>query len=86
MKVRLLFFLTLLFFTQTIRGQTLDTITICNGDSVYIYNNWETQTGNYTNGIDITTLIINPTPTVTGSFLLNGNFKKFTISIYSSYG
>ena len=44
------------------------TVTICNGDSVLLYNNWETQNGIYTNGITTTTLIVNPTPTVTGSF------------------
>ena len=49
------------------------TVTICNGDSVLLYNNWETQNGIYTNGVTTTTLIVNPTPTVTGSFILNGN-------------
>ena len=63
----------ILFFPIVGFGQILDTITICNGDSSYIFNNWEEQTGNYTDGIDITTLIVNPTPTVTGSFILNGN-------------
>ena len=50
-----------------------NTITICNGDSVFLYNNWETQNGIYTDGVTTTTLIVNPTPTVTGSFILNGN-------------
>ena len=49
------------------------TVTICNGDSVLLYNNWETQNGIYTNGVTTTTLIVNPTPTITGSFILNGN-------------
>ena len=40
---------------------------------LYLFNNWEEQTGNYTDGFDITTLIVNPTPTITGSFILNGN-------------
>ena len=36
----LLFFLSL----QGAIGQTLDTVIICNGDSVFLYNVWETQT------------------------------------------
>ena len=70
---RLLVVLFSIFFSQTIRGQIIDTITICNGDSAYLFNNWEEQTGNYTDGFDITTLVVNPTPTITGSFILNGN-------------
>ena len=64
-------------------AQTLDTLTICNGDSVLIFNNWEYQTGNYTNGFDITTLIVNPTPTVTGSFILNGNANQSIPGTYT---
>ena len=40
---------------------------------MFLYNNWETQNGIYTDGVSTTTLIVNPTPTVTGSFILNGN-------------
>ena len=65
----LLFFLSL----QGAIGQTLDTVIICNGDSVFLYNVWETQTGNYTDGINTTTLIVNPSPSVSGNFILNGN-------------
>ena len=67
-----LFISTLLILLQTVQAQVLDTITICNGDSVFLYNSWETQTGNYTNGFDVTTLIVNPTPSLTGNFILNG--------------
>ena len=63
-------------------GQIIDTLTICNGDSVYLFNNWEEQTGNYSNGIDITTLIVNPTPTITGSFILNGNATQPIANTY----
>ena len=71
-----------LLLSLTIKGQTLDTISICNGDSAYLYNSWETQTGNYTNGTDITTLIVNPTPTVTGNFILNGTATQPLPSTY----
>ena len=67
-----LLFLSILLFSQTIRGQTFDTITICNGDSAYVFNNWETVTGNYSTSTGVTTLIVNPTPTLTGNFILNG--------------
>ena len=42
---------------------------------MYLYNTWESETGNYIapNNVDVTTLIVNPTPTITGNFLLNGN-------------
>ena len=69
MNNKLLLVLFSLFFSQTIRGQILDTTTICHGDSVFLYNTWEAQTGNYTNGFDITTLIVNPTTTKTRVFL-----------------
>ena len=72
----------LLFFPFVGFGQILDTITICNGDSSYIFNNWEEQTGNYINGVDITTLIVNPTPTITGSFILNGNATQPITNTY----
>jgi len=72
----------ILFFPIVGFGQILDTITICNGDSSYIFNNWEEQTGNYTDGVDITTLIVNPTPTVTGSFILNGNATQPVANTY----
>ena len=61
----------ILFLPVFMWGQ--GTVTICNGDSVLLYNNWETQNGIYTDGITTTTLIVNPTPTVAGSFILNGN-------------
>ena len=61
----------MLFLPVFMWGQ--GTVTICNGDSVLLYNNWETQNGTYTDGITTTTLIVNPTPTVAGSFILNGN-------------
>ena len=71
-KLFLFIFLISLFPVQSIiQAQT--TITICNGDSVLLYNNWETQNGIYTDGITTTTLIVNPTPTLTGSFILNGS-------------
>jgi len=63
----------LLFLLQIIQAQNIDTVAICNGDSALLYSNWESQTGNYTNGFDITTLIVNPTPSLVGNFLLNGN-------------
>ena len=69
---KLFIFLISLFSIQsTIKAQT--TITMCNGDSALIYNNWETQNGIYTDGITTTTLIVNPTPTLNGSFILNGS-------------
>ena len=73
----------LLLFLQIIQAQTLDTITICNGDSTYLYNIWQFETGNYIapNG-DITTLIVNPTPTMTGNFLLNGNATQILPNTY----
>tara|TARA_B100000902_G_C26858046_1_gene691647 strand:- start:39 stop:368 length:330 start_codon:yes stop_codon:yes gene_type:complete len=61
----------ILFLPAFMWGQGI--VTICNGDSVLLYNNWETQNGTYTDGITTTTLIVNPTPTVSGSFILNGN-------------
>ena len=74
MKSRLLFFiLSFVLFSQTIRGQVLDTVSICNGDSVFLYNAWQTQTGNYTDGINTTILIVNPSPSTSGSFILNGS-------------
>ncbi|MEC9208880.1 MAG: gliding motility-associated C-terminal domain-containing protein [Bacteroidota bacterium] len=69
MKKHLLVF----FFLLSLTVQAQNTVTICNGDSIFLYNNWETQNGNYTDGITSTTLIVNPTPTVTSSFILNGN-------------
>ena len=73
-------FLSFLFFSPTIQAQT--TVTICNGDSVFLYNNWETQTGVYTDGITSTTLIVNPTPTLTGSFITNGNAVQINANTY----
>jgi len=70
-----LFFLPIFMWGQT-------TVTICNGDSVLLYNNWETQNGIYTNGITSTTLIVNPTPTLTGSFILNGNATQPIANTY----
>jgi len=58
------------------------TVTICNGDSVLLYNNWETQNGIYTDGLTTTTLIVNPTPTLTGSFVLNGNATQPIANTY----
>ena len=72
----------LLFFSSFGYAQITDTVTIFNGDSVYLFNNLEEQTGNYSNGIDITTLIVNPTPTVTGSFILNGNATQPIANTY----
>ena len=68
-----LFISSVLILSQTINAQILDTITICNGDSVFLYSTWETETGNYTNGFNVTTLIVNPTPSLTGNFILNGS-------------
>ena len=72
MKSRILFFIFFLFF-QISSAQIVDTVIICNGDSIILFNNWETQTGNYTDGINTTTLIVNPSPSISGNFLLNGN-------------
>ena len=83
MKNKLLFLLALFFLIKSIQSQTIDTLSICNGDSVFIFNNWQSQTGNYTNGLDITTLIVNPTPTVTGSFILNGNANQTIPGTYT---
>ena len=76
--------LPLMLFSQTIQAQTLDTITICNGDSTYLYSIWEFETGNYPapNGVDVTTLIVNPTPTITGNFILNGNATQPVPDMY----
>ncbi|MAO71785.1 MAG: hypothetical protein CMD02_04675 [Flavobacteriales bacterium] len=73
MKIRLLCMLSLILFIQNVNGQIFDTITICNGDSALIYGNWETVNGNYPGSAGITTLIVNPTPALTGNFILNGN-------------
>ena len=70
-KIQFLFLF--LFQSLYLFSQVPDTVTICNGDSVLLYNNWQTQTGNYTDGVNITNLVVNPTPTVTGNFILNGN-------------
>ena len=67
-------FCVLFFFSFVVHSQ--NTVTICNGDSVFLYNNWETQNGVYSDGISTTTLIVNPTPTLTGSFILNGNASQ----------
>jgi len=83
MKKKLLIFiafLSFLFCSPTIQSQT--TVTICNGDSAFLYNNWETQTGVYTDGITSTTLIVNPTPTLTGSFITNGNAVQINANTY----
>ncbi|MBT4217310.1 MAG: hypothetical protein HOE25_01935, partial [Flavobacteriales bacterium] len=76
MKSKLLLILSLFLFLQNINAQIFDTLTICNGDSAYIYNNWETVTGNYPHSSGITTLIVNPTPTLIGNFVLNGNASQ----------
>ena len=70
------FLFLLCFLYSSIIVQSQNTVTICNGDSVFLYNNWETQNGIYTDGITSTTLIVNPTPTLTGSFILNGNASQ----------
>ena len=72
MKIRLLFII-FFFSLQSISAQIVDTVVICNGDSVLLFNIWQTQTGNYTDGINATTLIVNPSPSTSGTFLLNGN-------------
>ena len=77
-KLLVIFF----YFPVIVFGQILDTVTICNGDSIYLFSDWEEQTGNYTDGVDITTLIVNPTPTVTGSFILNGNASQPVANTY----
>ena len=73
-KFVFLFLLAFVSLFEKVNAQVLDTVVICNGDSVNIYNLWQTQTGNYLDPItgNITTLIVNPTPTVTGNFILNG--------------
>ena len=71
-RIRFLFIFCILFFVSFVVFSQ-NTVTICNGDSVFLYNNWETQNGVYTDGVTSTTLIVNPTPTLTGSFILNGN-------------
>ena len=73
MKIKFFSILFFFFYFQNVSGQIFDTITICNGDSAYIFNNWETATGNYTNSAGVTTLVVNPSPTLTGNFILNGN-------------
>ena len=65
--------LMLLLYSLSLQSQTYDTLTICNGDSIFIYNNWESQNGVYTDGFNFTTLVVNPTPNLIGSFILNGN-------------
>ena len=67
----LIIYLSFCIFSSIIQAQT--TVTICNGDSALLYSSWETQNGVYTDGLTSTTLIVNPTPTLTGSFILNGN-------------
>ena len=62
-----------LFCSISLYSQTYDTLSICNGDSVFIYNNWQSQNGVYSDGFNFTTLVVNPTPNLTGSFILNGN-------------
>ena len=55
-----------------ITGQT--TITICDGDSVLIYGNWQNSSGTYTNtNGNTTTLVVNPLPVITPNFILNGD-------------
>ena len=82
MKTKLLYILTLVLFIQNVNGQIFDTITICNGDSALIYGNWETVNGNYPGSAGITTLIVNPTPALTGNFILNGNATQPIPSTY----
>ena len=78
MMRKLIFILFLLPFI----GFGQNVVTICNGDSVYLYNNWETQTGIYTDGTTTTSLIVNPSPTITGNFLLNGNAIQANTNTY----
>ena len=48
-SLTLFIFIVLVIFSK-LNAQIIDTVVICNGDSVLLFNNWETQTGNYTNG------------------------------------
>ena len=61
----------LLFLPIFLIGQ--NNITICDGDSAFIYGNWQNTGGIYTNGGLTTTLVINPLPIITPNFVLNGN-------------
>ena len=61
----------LLFLPILLIGQ--NNITICDGDSAFIYGNWQNTGGIYTNGGLTTTLVINPLPIITPNFVLNGN-------------
>ena len=72
----------LLLYSLSLQSQTYDTLTICNGDSIFIYNNWESQTGVYTDGFNYTTLVVNPTPNLTGTFILNGNATQPSPNTY----
>ena len=33
----------LLLYSLSLQSQTYDTLTVCNGDSIFNYNNWESQ-------------------------------------------
>ncbi len=74
--------LIVILFLFPFTGVGQNVVTICNGDSVYLYNNWETQTGIYTDGATTTSLIVNPSPTITGNFLLNGNAIQANTNTY----
>ena len=86
-KIHLIFFLLFcnifVLLSPKVHAQIIDTVSICNGDSILIFNNWETQTGNYTDGFNITTLIVNPSPILTGNFILNGNATQQTTNTYN---
>ena len=58
---KIILFISFSLFSLINKAQ--NTITICNGDSALIYNNWVTQNGVYTDGINSTILIVNPTST-----------------------
>ncbi len=58
-------------------AQTTVTTAICDGDSIFLANSWQTTAGTYTDvtptGTIITTLVINPLPIISPNFSLNGN-------------
>jgi hypothetical protein len=66
-----LFFL-LFIIPSFLVGQISDTI--CVGDSILIYGNWQNSAGTYTNSNgNTTTLVVNPLPVITPNFILNGD-------------
>ena len=74
-------YLTLIILTfgfLVCKGQTTNvSASICDGDSIFLQNAWQTQAGTYTDvtstGTIITTLTVNPLPIITPNFILNGN-------------